>query len=218
MDASVNGAPLIDLRIVIPRKGSWYGELSADADAPLDFKMEISIGDVSFSGTARTSSMTDGTAVAEFVAGKAGLSKPIDAQAFNNVPLSIPLRAIANAAGEALASTSLRDVMDIQKNAWCIRKGKCGAALNVLVDVGAADVEGTLWRFLPSGQLWVGVDQWEEVKVEYEALTVDPKADHLLAYMEHPGLLPGTTFLRRKVSHVEHHLEAGRLRTGVWFE
>jgi hypothetical protein len=216
--ATANGVPLVGLRLFLPREGVWHGELTAAADAPLDFALSISVGGVRFNGTATRSGLVEGTAVAEFRGGAGGMHKLITPRAYRDVALSVPLRDIAKEAGEELAANSMRDVTDVQLGYWTSSLNKAGHAINSLVRLGASAVKGATWRVRPDGKLWVGVDGWSEVKPAHQLLTADLLADRAIVSMEEPTILPGTTFYGRRVSYVEHVLRDSALRSFVWFE
>jgi hypothetical protein len=224
--ASVNGAPLVGMHLCIPREGVWHGHLAADADAPLDFGLQININGLVFRATAHLSTLASGTAVARFVGGAGGLHRDVPAKSYNNVPLSIPLSDILSAAGETLEAHSNRDVTTLQLRAWSTTTTSAGIALNTLLRVGAAALEDVVWRIQPNGKLWVGIETWEEGESGtweaggegHELLEDDAIADRAVLYMERPAILPGTTFRGRRVNYVEHTVKDARLRTTVWLE
>ncbi|MET0403039.1 MAG: hypothetical protein ABW123_11580 [Cystobacter sp.] len=217
--AEVNGLPLLSLRLCLPRTGLWHGELTAESEDVLDYAIAFSIGGVGFSGTARTTAVTAGTAVASFVAGAGGLQKAAAPKSYRDVELSVVLQDILNSSGETLASSASRSVTGLKLAAWTVVAGKCGSALNALINLGARDaLEDAVWRALPDGTLYVGEEGWVSADIEHQVLQEDPMAARLVAYMETPSLLPGTEFRDRHVSYVEHILKDSTLRTHVWFE
>lgn len=216
--ATANGVQLVGLRIFIPREGVWHGELSASADAPLDYGLDISLAGLSFRATATRTGLVAGTAVAEFRGGAGGLHKLITPRAYRNVALSVPLRDIATEAGEELSANSMRDVTDVQLGYWTSSLNKAGHALNALMKLGAGDVKDAVWRIRPDGKLWVGVESWPDVELGHQLLSADLIADRAILSMDEPSILPGVRFFGRRVNYVEHILRDAALRTVVWFE
>lgn len=214
--ATVNGYSLLSARICIPREGAWHGELAIEDDVALEKTLSIDINGVTFQATAtRAPVVVEGTGMTTFAAGRNGLGTAIQPKMYNAVPLSIPLADILRTAGEVLSPYAQQSVLSTYLPSWIVVDGKCGAALNALVKLGAPEAS---WRYLLDGSLWVGIEDWAPIDVDFELLSDDAANDRAVFYMEHPSIIPGTTFQGRRVSYVEHSLRESKLRTTVWLE
>jgi hypothetical protein len=213
--ATANGVPLVAARLFLPRTGVWHAELAADFETPLEGRVELDLGGVAFSGTALRAGSEEGVATLRVVGGAGGLGRSIGPQGYTDVPFSVPLHDILAVAEERQASSCAPDVLQSSLRHWTRAEGTCARALLTLVFMGAA---GASWRVLPGGELWVGRETWEEASVEHETIASTPLSDSAIFYMERPSLVPGKTFLGRRVSFVEHSLTEEGLRTTASFE
>jgi len=73
-----------------------------------------------------------------------------------------------------------------------------------------------VWRVLPDGTVWLGLESWPAVHMpDVDLLSEDPRAHTAVSGTDSPTLLPGTLFLGRRVSMVEHQVQPESVRTLV---
>ena len=120
------------------------------------------------------------------------------------------LLAIAN---ETLSTLSTQSTLSIAPKHWARAKGTVRGELDVL-----SERFGFNWRILPDGTFWMGDETWDASPlVDGYQLLRDEQEDGLVEIAtDIPMVLPGETFLERRVSEVEHTLNKS-LRTVVRF-
>lgn len=216
--AKANGAGVVKAVIALPRVGAWHADLEIDsADASrFEKAIELTVGDgaLSFKGTAFRGGVYGGRVVVRVVGGAGGLGKELEPKAYRQIPAKIPLTDILDGAGEKLAGTSDSGALGTELPFWSRPKSIAGLALTNLL----AALEMT-WRVLTDGTLWVGSETWPAAKVKNPHITHQAPDDGRVDLgSDLPSLLPGTTFLDRKVSRVVHHLDPKDVHTEAWFE
>ncbi len=118
--------------------------------------------------------------------------------------------------GEKLASDATASVLSTQLTAWSTLGVAAGRQLAALLQAAPA---ATAWRVQPGGSIWVGLETWPDAGIEYEEIGSLPHERKIEITTEAPTLLPGTKLDDgRKVSYVEHRIEASKLRTLVYLE
>jgi hypothetical protein len=212
-DLSANGLHVLACSISMPRTGVWTCDLELDGESALEGRITIKDGDLTFSGTVIRSGVVAGRVFVRAVGGAGGLRKTAPARSYVDVPLRIPLRDILADVGETLSLSVDAALLDRRLPHWTRIEGPAGTALSSLLDhVGAS------WRVLADGTVWAGAEVWPVQRVPGEALDPDPElGTHTLA-ADTFALRPGTTFLGRKVSRVEHRGDGAKLRTIYWAE
>lgn len=211
--ATANGAAVIEGRISVPRTGAWTAELLVDSQTSISGSVTLSVGGLKFKGTTRRGGAFLGTSFVGLVGGAGGLSGTSTPKTYRAAPLSMPLADIAAGAGETLASTLDNAVTSFQLPFWVMAQSSWGAALERLLD----NVAGAVWRILPNGSLWVGVETWPKVQLAAQVLAQHPLSRRLEAEIL-PQLVPGVSWYGGQVGYVEHTIRADKLRTTVWFE
>jgi hypothetical protein len=213
--ASANGADVLEARVQLPRLGAWHADLSVDSDKALTGKVALSLNGFALSGFVHRGGVLADTAILRVVGGLGGLPRAIEAKAFRGTPVRTPLAYILQTAGETLSPRSDNGVLSTQLPVWVLQNGICAEALAMLV----AQVDGAIWRVLPDGTVWVGLETWPASKLtDYDLLTTDPAAGKVLISADVPSVVPGTVFEGLKVSYVQHVIGEDALRTEVWGE
>lgn len=205
---------MLDARVSFPRVGAWTAELRVDATVSPAGQQGLTLGSSRFVGAVVHSRLHKANAWVRLVGGAGGLPTLLAAKGYRSAPLLVPLQDIARETGEALAPTSDASVTRAVLGHWMRTEGVGGSALALLL----AAVPGALWRFLPNGELWVGEETWPIISPTVELTDYQPLRDSVRLFSQEPGILPGTTWLGRRVSYVEHHVSEHRLGTTVWFE
>jgi hypothetical protein len=217
---TLQGLPVVDLRLFLWRTGVWSADVSVDSEDELRGRVKLEGGGAfSLSGTVKRGGPQAGAGVYRVVGGAGGLGKDAEARAYNQTSANIVLQDLLRGAGEELSASSDPTVLSIVLDAWSTARRPTGGMVSMLVDRLNAS-----WRVLPDGRVWVGREAWSPASPS-DALVVqvDPRLDSVRAIFSHeePLVTPGSTWLGRKVSHLELKVspdEGGTLDTGVWFE
>lgn len=211
--ATANGVPCVQARVSLPRDGAWTAALILDTDEAVTGRVAISLQGLELIGTARIAASYAGATHLRVTGGAGGLGIEMQPRAWTNVPLRVPLDYLLAASSETLSQFSDTGILESQLPFWSMMGEPAGAALAHMVD----QHEDAVWRMTPEGKIWIGRESWPEVSIPYEVVSADPLADSLTIYSEVPAVYPGTSFLGRRVSYVEHTI-GETARTRVLFE
>jgi hypothetical protein len=214
--ATANGLTVLEAAISIPRAGAWTAELELDAAdvAKAAGAVRLTVGAIEWMGTAIESGAFVGRVKVKIVGGAGGLNKATVARFYHAMPARTIVEDLLNEGGEKLAATSNAGKLGTILPFWTRPAGTVSEGLENLLDE-----LGAVWRVLADGTIWVGVETWPtssptNTLVESES----PQESKVVFSSDEPSLRPGTTFLARKVSRVEHSIASGKTRTTAWFE
>lgn len=202
--------------IYMPRIGAWHADLVIDATEVPTGRQEISIGDTGvLVGTVNRASIESGSVRARIVAGADGLRKLTTPKYFEGagLRLGIPLAAAVADGDEVLSVTSDKAVLDQLISSWTTVETTVGLALQALAAVAP---DGTAWRFLPDGSIWIGAETWPEAAGEAREIEATPESATVELGLDQPWLLPGTTLGDRRIDRVEHRITGDSVRATVW--
>lgn len=200
---------------MLSRIGPWHAELTVDAPKAITGKVEIRIGKKNIlKGTVSRGDMTEGRFHALVLAGGAGMCKVVTPKHYTSPTIRNVLSDLCANAGEAIADSADKAVLQMQLAHWTTAKMQAGTAIRLLVESAPA---GTSWRMLPDGGLWVGQESWPSSDVtEFREVSQSPQDAVVEFGIEQPFLLPGTTLGDRKIDTVNIEIAAGAVRTKVW--
>jgi len=219
---TLNGLPVLALRMCLPLVGRWTAEIEASADPD---GLDLSAGDTALlnwdsdtvreiaRGHVRTIGERSGTVRATLAGGNGGLSGVVAADHYRTAPVRTVLAALASATGESLDFAATRAVLDTSLPFWSRAEGSGLAALASLCEAVGAN-----WRLLPNGKLWVGTETWPKFPdFEAEDLDSDGASGSVLYGVEDPRLVPGVTWRDQRILAVEHSFTRDEpLRMTVW--
>lgn len=216
---TLNGYPIIQGTVEIPRTSRWVADLQVDApDASVvSGALALAIGDkLTLAGTAlRSGSFVDRVSV-RGVGGAGGLLKLLPAKAYQGVPLRIPLQEALAAVSEKLSQTADAAVLNTFLPKWSRIAGPCSEEVRSLMRVTG----GAAARVLVDGSLWVGTETWPDSGLrpqDYDVIDDRHWLGEMTLGMEVPTLLPGTTFLERHVEEVTYVFSRDKVRVQVQF-
>jgi hypothetical protein len=212
---TVNGSPMLEGTINLPRIGVWTAdvELPAPESLPTGGAM-ITLGTQTFVGTfARTGFDGRGRMRARIVGGAAGLGGTLAPKSYLGVPLRIPLQDVLTDAGERLSSAADQDTLGFQVPAWSRMQAIAGISLAAI-----AAVTGASWRMLSDGSVWVGAETWPKSAMQAAATSFEPEAKRRTVASLAPIVLPGQVFDGEHVAFVQHLIDARTLRTVLHLE
>lgn len=208
------GDDVLSGTIHLPRVGAWVADLKVAADVPLSGPVDITIGHEVIVGTVSRSGMVQGIAQTRVVAGADGLRSQVGKMHYTAPSVRNVLARIAKDVGESLSAAGDRTVLDRQLEHWSTLVMPAAQAIRALVHVLP---EGTVWRILADGGLWIGLDTWPDAGLPDVAIVGERAEDAMIELaLEAPFLLPGTTVVGRRVDTVELSFGAGGASAKVW--
>lgn len=214
--ATANGINVLTATISVPRVGVWRADLDLDAaDASkVSGTIALVLGDVTWTGKATEVGAFVGRVKVRLLAGAAGFGKPTKPRFYQSIPAKTVVTDLLTEGGEKLSNTSDAGKLGTVLPFWTRHAGTVGEGLeNVLDELGA------IWRVLPDGTVYVGIETWPTSEPKDVAVETEVASESKIVFSSSsPSLLPGTTFRGRKVSRVEHSIDAGKTRTTAWYE
>lgn len=213
--AAVNGAPVVSCAVSLPLVGAWVAEVRLDTREPVEGAATLRLGDtLELHGTVVSGGVHAGAAYARLVGGNGRLAAELPSRYYRDVPARIPISDALTEAGEVFASSSDATILDAWLPLWTRTAGRTSDAIAQLIKAAG----GGAWRVLPDGSVWVGQDTWPSApRFDFVEIEEFPAERRVEIATEEPKLLPGMTFLNRRVSHVRHVLVPEAFRTHVWF-
>jgi hypothetical protein len=220
--ATLNGRPVFDGSILLPRVGAWTADVRVDSQTAITGACALAIdGGLTLQGTAHSTGVWLDTAHVRLVAGADGLGKAARPRHYRRTTLRIVLADLLATAGEKLAANSDAGVLGLSFPGWVTRANPVGLMVSALLEDQRLPA-GTAWRMLPDGTLWVGVESWPDSGladvVSYQDLEERPADGQQQIAAEAPTLLPGTLLAGRKVTYVEHRIDGEKVRSLVLWE
>lgn len=214
---TVAGLSAFSGRLHLPRIGAWTADVRLDSQSMPAGRVEVVLADgaLRLVGTVLpgVSGVTLGAAHVRVVGGAAGLRRTLPAAGYQNVPLSVPLRALLADAGEVLAAEADAGALALFLPRWARMAGTAARSLEAL-----AARAGVSWRVLPSGAVWLGPERWKAAAGAYEVLEEVPAQRAVWLASDAPSVLPGQVLFGRPVAHVAHHFGPEEMRLAVTFE
>lgn len=200
--------------IVRPFAGVWHATLDVDSGVELSGQVTIGVADgaLSLVGVAKGAIVAERQRV-RVVGGAGGLAVRVAAKQYGKVPLRVPLSDILSAAGERLATSSDAEALATVLARWTRMEGRASHALDELV----ARAPGAVWRMTASGAVFVGVNRWPAVTLDYVLVEDDPVARRMVIASDDPTLTAGVTLDGRRIEHVVHRFEPTGTRSEVLY-
>lgn len=212
--ASVNTRDVLECTLSLPRRGVWVADVRLDgADVPTG-PATLLLGAQTFTGTFRQARADGrGRVRARIVGGAGGLPTQLQPRGYYQVPVRVPLADALREAGEVLSTTADPVVLDTALPWWTRRAGPAAETISLL-----AEQAGMEWRTLPDGSVWFGAETWTPLTGSYQVLAEEPEQRRLLVSSYTLPFAPGRTLDGRRISNVEHRLDAEGLRTTLYTE
>ncbi len=221
MFGKVNGFSIISGAVTLRRRGTWVAALRVDCKEPdkVSGALTVSLADGALSlagAVVPDRSGTYGGAILLRAVGGAGkLGTPLPSRFYTDAPARLVIGDILREAGEALSSTSTSSVLAVVPPKWSRAAAPAARALGEIV-TGASPA--AVWRVLPDGSVWVGIETWPLAPALAEVVTDEaPHESRIQIATENPVLLPGMTFRARHVDQVRYVLTPKRFRAEVLF-
>lgn len=211
---TLNDQLCIAATVHLPCKGAWTSDVETPhiPSVAVGDPVTLALGSQSFVGTVHRVSTSEGNGFdVRIVGGKNGLSRVLSAAQFVKPTAKNVLDAALTEAAEVLSAlsdmTSLATLLDF----WERPARTLGQELDAL-----SRLLGLVWRVLPSGDVWLGSDDWTAASVsDYDVLEHVADTGRLIFAADDPTVLPGQTFAGVRASLVIHRITADETRTEI---
>lgn len=215
--ATLNDVPVLRGALTLPRFGAWSALLVLDTDtAPSGATALVTDeGATSYQGTIVRAREVYGRVEVLVVGGAGKLATQLAPKHYISVSARLVWADLLTDAGEASSAASDTSLLATQLTGWTRLAGPAGDAMTRLcTQLGAS------WRVSLDGQVRLtATSASQAVKrkgdQQLDAAPADAAAVYSLAALD---LEPGQLLDGRRVSQVLHELDAGRIRSKVWFD
>ncbi len=210
---SVNGVGVSGGRIIFPLVGTWFAELTvAGGTDPIALTgpVTLEVGSTVLVGTGKADADEGNLVTVEIVGGAGGLGNVVEPKHYVAATRRTVLADLLQASGELLSPVVDPSLLDEPLTSWMRAAGAVSDALKRLVAPTKAS-----WRVLLDGSLWIGQELWPPVEPEHTLEKERPTQEELLIAVEGVLVVPGTTFLGKRVSSVEYEVSDRALRAIV---
>jgi hypothetical protein len=212
---TVGGKSVIRGAITMPRVGAWHAELEVVTDEDVSGRVTIDVaGGLTLSGTASGGGRYGGRYRVRVVAGADGLRTLAKPKHYVDPVVRTPLTDLARAAGETLSPTIAARLLDRRMTDWTVLEASTGAQIGALVE--RATPEGTSWRMLPDGTLWMGTETWPALDVEARESGRDLRDNRVDVALDAPLLVAGATLGGDRIDYAYQRIEPDRVWAQVW--
>lgn len=223
-NSTLNGFPVMQARISRPRVGNWVAELALDAQVASQLPAGASGtlvtdgGALTFQGIilpGRADAYAQNVTL-RMVGGSNGLGNLTTPRFYAGVSVSQPLGDVLKDAQLSLSSTASSGALGTALQFWALVKHAAALALTNLADAVGG---GCVWRVLPDGSVFFGVDTFQaSALVDFELIDYMPLEGLQVISSEAPDVNPGESFNGRNVSTVVHEINADGSRIKLWYE
>lgn len=194
-----------------PRAGRWVANLELEDTPPREgARVDLRGPGLALSGHVARVGTFHGAHRVRVCGGTGGLPKLVPAQSFRSMTVGLLLDDVLGAVGERRSPTIEAELLERSLTTWVRPAGPCSDALRAL-----CDILGVIWRVLPDGTIWLGVDTWRASPAAGELLDADPVGRTIHAALDDMRLEPGTTWQGTRVETVTHHIDDTGFRTDV---
>lgn len=217
--ATIAGAFVLQGRLALPRRGAWHATLVLDTDQPPAGAVTFTTdeGAVSWRGAVvpGRARETFGRVEVLVVGGAGGLGAELAPKAYRNVSARSVLADLLTAAGETLSEASDAALLATRFPTWTRFAGPAGTGLATVCEA----IEGG-WRVGLDGAVVISSNAAAGVATKTKGVRLaDSPAEAWARYaLERLDLEPGQLLEGRRVGRIEHTLEAGSIRSEVWFD
>lgn len=207
----LSGIPVVSGTITLNRSGRCGAALELEDTPPREgARVDLRGPGLALAGcVTRVGTFQDRYRV-QVYGGTDGLTKPIPAQSFRSMPVSLLLDDMLGAVGERRSLSIEADLLARVLPAWVRPAGLCSDALRSL-----CKALGVGWRVTLEGSIWIGIDTWRASPATGELLDADPITRTIHAALDDMRLEPGTTWQGCKVESVTHTITSTGFRSDV---
>ncbi len=196
-------------------QGSWHAHLTMQGDdaAAIAGAVDLQLGETTLSGFATTGTDEGGLVTVDMIGGAGGLAAECAPQHYESATIRTIVTDALGVGGESLSTTGDSATLDTFVPMWTRLR-------STVADVLWAICErfGAQWRVLPDGSVWVGTPTWATVEPEDAVLSdEDPTASMLTVAVEGADVLPGDTYLERRISGATYNIDDSSIRADLTY-
>jgi hypothetical protein len=215
-----NDHPVLKLALALVRVGNWVLDVEVDAEEAWsgDAVLRDEQGNA-FHGTVYRAGFHVGRVHARIMGGAGGLSTvALAARHYQSVSARLVAEDAISEAGETIDPTS--DPLTTNLDFWTRAAPKGSTLTAGLALSQLCDEIGALWRVLPNGNVWVGLDGTDPVVLpEAIELDRDRARGTVQLGLDALLLLPGEIFNGERISRIQYsQSDSQHLRATYWPE
>lgn len=214
--AKIAGIPVSRGVLRLPLVGTWEAELTTtDTSATkLTGRVSLEVAGASWSGTVLRAEADAGSLVTvRMVGGSGGLATELAPRAYRSATRRVILDDVLTQAGESLGLGSDEAFLAASVPRWTRQRGTVGEAIK-----GLLAGTGYSWRIGADGSMVVAAESWPEVEPTHVVESEDPTRDELVVALDSIAVLPGLTFLGRRISSATYAWDDRRLRAELCYD
>lgn len=206
--------------LLLPYRGNWtcyYAQ--AASNTLISGQCKLVYLDKTLPAYVIQTGINEGRVSGVLCGGYGGISKTLKAQFYDKVhAYRIPIEDMMSESGEYLSKTSTASVLIQSVPQWARKVGRMGDQLSDI-----CDFDGSLWRVLTDGTIFVGKDVWPNAAAfDYTLLTISPAFVNCSLSVRALGLVPGVKFNVKDnvflpVGCVEYTMTPNKSMAKVWF-
>jgi len=200
-------------------RGNWTMELqlSTSPTTTPSGLVSIDFHGATYKGIVYRAGEDQGTWSMLIGGGKGGLYKVVSPKGYDNgMSIRLPLTELLAAVGESLSPTSTPAVLSQALTGWPRTAQEAGALLDEL-----AGFAGAVWRVLPDGSIFFGIDDWKvaaDSGVDATLLSTDPvRTEQTFIPLSPPSWGPGVTIGGRRVGRVVYQETGDEFSAWVFY-
>lgn len=212
-DVTLAGAPVLAADLILPRIGNHSAHLTLSADAAPTGAAVLRWLGTDLQGTILHSGDSEGSVSALWVGGAGQLGTVLQAQHYSASAVRLPLSQAVEEAGERLSATSTASAMAVQLDSWPRLARPLADELDAL-----ARAAGAVWRVLPDGTIWFGVETWPAAGSDFTLEREDHAAQSSDISPGALAVLPGQSMGARRIGHAVYTIAEDAARARLWWQ
>lgn len=206
--------------LLLPLHGNWTCYyIQASSNVQVRGKCTLTYFDKTMPAYVIQTGENQGKVSGVLCGGYGGLQKELRYQFYDKVhAYRVPIDDMMRETGEILSPLSTQSVLLKSVPQWTRKAAEMGAQLNDI-----CDYDGSVWRVLTDGSIFVGVDDWSLLPTfDFDLLEIAPAYVSCLLSVRALGVVPGKKFkpmdgLELRVGCVEYSLTPEQSSAKVWF-
>ncbi len=220
--STINGLPVIELALELPRTCNWIADVVVDAATAAQVppgsaaSLQMNEGGLLFQGTVYRAAPYAQLTILRLIGGSGLLSTVLEPKFYQGVAAQVVLEDMLAVASEQLSGSSSPAQLNTQLAFW-------STLATMPVSMGLSNLciavdPDCVWRVLADGTVFFGVDAYPaSALVDYDLLDYLPQENKQVIASELPEVFPGESFAGQNVSAVKHHVTGNGNTATVWF-
>lgn len=206
--------------LLLPYRGNWtFYYAQAASNTLVNGRCQLVYFGKKMPAYVVQTGINEGSVSGVLCGGYGGLSKNLKSQFYDSIhAYRVPIDDMMNESGEILSKSSTLSVLMQSVPQWTRKSGKMGDQLSDI-----CDLDGSLWRVLTDGTIFVGKDTWSNAQsFNYNLLKISPAYVSCQLSVRELGLVPGVKFNIKDdvflpVGCVEYTITPSNSLAKIWF-